>query len=974
MGFITATTSRAITSCAISRFALCVALSCSVAMPAVYAQEASSSPSASVGTAASGIPAWGITSPDLPPDPDVVFGVLPNGMRYALQRSGNPAGEAVIRFNVQVGSREETDAENGAAHFIEHMAFNGTSNIPEGALLPMLERLGLAFGADTNAETSLDYTTYKLALPNTDTATVDTALKVIREMAGELLIAPEAVERERGILLSEAQVRNDPQRRRFADYFTAALPGSRLGARINADVERIGNISADDLRSFYRAYYRPERATLAIVGDFDVATMQHKIESTFAGWQGIGLARDLYTNEISAVDTPVAANFVDPSIPEIIELQRIGPWTPAENTRAAWRGEVLRAIGAGALSNRIAALSRAPDSPTLGAQASDQPLFRSARSFGLLIVAKDGQWRATLALAEQELRRVQLFGFSAAEIAEAKANIETALANAAAQAAGRPSAGLADALVAASLNDAVATSPATDWAIYQAIEPSISAEAVSDAFRAAWQGGPSVVHVATKHPVEGGQAAITAALRESATVALAAPVDAAAVDFAYDQWGAPGTIVADGTIADLGIRTVRFENGLQLNLKTTDFEPGKVVFSMRVGEGASAFPADKSGLKEMLGIALGIDGLVAHDPDELRRVLAGKAVSIALEAGSGALAAAGTTTARDLKLQLDLLAARLTATAWRPETQAQWAGVAPILAKNIRANPVQVFVNAFNATLGGNDARLGLTDAARLTQVSVEDLRTAIQPQLAQGPISIGLVGDFDPDAALAAVAATLGTLPQRAIRMEPSHTADPVNFVADRMMRTLFHAGEADQGVVSLSWPTNDSADLRDDITRDLLAAVMGLRLTERLREELGATYSPEAFSYSQSTYPGFGHLTALATVAADAMDEAAEVIRGVAAEMATNPISADLLERARNPIREGFERAESQNSGWIDLVAMTQSKPDLLDRRRQRMAVLTGVTPADLQAAAQQYLAGSIPVQIRVVPQAEAASGPGK
>ncbi|OBX19452.1 hypothetical protein A9995_06760 [Erythrobacter sp. QSSC1-22B] len=953
---------------AASGFALAIALSFA-GVPAALAQTAEAAVSAPEASAGAGVPEWGIVSPDFAPDPDVVFGVLPNGMRYAIQRNGNPAGEAAIRFNVEVGSREETDVENGAAHFVEHMAFNGTTNIPEGDLLPMLERLGLAFGADTNAETSLDYTTYKLALPDTEAATVDTALTVIREMAGELTIAPEAVERERGILLSEAQVRNEPQRRRIADYMAAALPGSRLGERINADVERIREISADDLRAFYDAYYRPERSTLAIVGDFDVAEMQQKIETVFSDWEGDGEGRDLYASPITASETPAISNFVDPSIAEIIELQRIGPWSPAENTIEAQRRELLRAIAGVALSNRIAALSRDPASPMLGAQVAEQPLFRSARSYGLLIVAKDGQWRDTLVLAEQELRRAEQYGFSAAEIAEAKANIATALQNAVAQATGRPSAGLADALVNASLNDAVATAPADDLAMYRAIEPGITAETVSVAFQTAWQGGPSVVHVSTKQPVEGGQAAIAASLAESAAVEVAAPVEAAAVDFAYDEWGTPGEVVFDETIEDLGIRTVRFANGLQLNMKTTDFEPGKLAFSMRVGEGTSVFPASVAGLQAMLPIALSVDGLEAHDPDELRRVLAGKEVSLGLDGGGSGLVSAGTTTANDLALQLNLLTARLTATAWRPATQAQWAGIAPILAQNIRSAPVQVFVNAVNATLAGNDTRLGFTDARELAEISLDDLRAVVEPQLTGGAIALGLVGDFDPEAAIAAVAATIGSLPERGIRTESAQTSAPVRFVADRSSRTLPHSGEPDQGAVALSWSTDDSSDIKDDITRDVLAAAMGLRMTETLREELGATYSPQAFSMSQSTYPGFGHLTAFATATPETMDDVTRVMREIATEMATNPVDADLLERARSPIQAGYQRAETQNSAWLDLVAMAQSKTDLLDRRRTRLDILNAISIADIRDLARKYLAGAEPVEIRVVPETEGA-----
>jgi zinc protease len=932
----------------------------------VLAQDASEAPaSATQASPQGGVPAWNIPSTDFPADPDVVFGVLPNGMRYAIKRNTNPAGEAAIRFSISVGAREETDEESGAAHFVEHMAFNGSTNIPEGQLLPMLERLGLAFGADTNATTGMDFTTYLLALPRTDDETVDTALKVIRDMAGELAIAPAAVERERGIILSEAQVRNDPGRRRIANYLQAALPGSRVGERVRADQERIKNITAEQLRGFYEGYYRPERATLVIVGDFDVAAMETKIKASFSDWRGKGTARETYQSPLPAPGAaPTIANFVDPAIPEIVELQRFSAWQPAENSAEAARADLLRTIAATALSNRVNALARTPDSPTLGAQAGDQKLFRSARTYGLLAVAKDGKWAETLALAEQEVRRASQYGFTAAEIAEAKTNIAAALDNAVKQAAGRPSAGIADALITGSLENAVFVSPEFDLALYQAIEPSLTPQAVSEAFRAGWQGGPTLVHVSTKQPVEGAESAIAAVLERSAAVAVAAPVAAAEVKFAYSEWGTSGTVVSDTTIADLGIRTVRFANGLQLNLKQTSFAPGKIAFSLRTGQGFSAFPADKQGLRDMLPIIASIDGFEAHSLDELRRVLAGKAVSISLGGEEDALVANGETTAADLKLQLDLLGARLTATGWRPEAAAQWQGIAPIVVQNIRANAAQLASSSLQGILAGNDARFGISDLSALTAVTLDDLRAAVAPQLAEGPLALGLVGDFDAEAAITAVSATLGALPPRAARTETVPADRPARFVADRAVKVLTHAGPADQGAIVLNWQTTDGRDLKDDFTRDVMTAVMGLRLTEKLREELGATYSPEAFSYAPLAYQGFGHITAFMTVPPEGMDAAAKAVRAIAAELAAAPVSADLLDRARNPIRAGLERSETQNNGWLAVVAEAQSDPALLDRRRQRRAVLDAITLADVQAAAQRYLVAE-PVELRVVPE---------
>jgi zinc protease len=951
---------------AVSSLAVAAGLALAAA-PAVLAQEAAPQPATATVAQPGGLPAWDIQTSDFPADPDITFGRLPNGMRYALMRNSNPKGEAAIRFTVAVGAREETDPENGAAHFVEHMAFNGSTGIPEGQLLPMLERLGLSFGADTNATTGMDFTTYMLQLPRTDEETVSTALKVIREMAGELTIDPAAVDRERGIVLNEAQVRNDPNRRRATHYLQAGLPGSRVGERVRADVERIANITAAQLRAFYEAYYRPERATLAIVGDFDVADMEARIKASFTDWKGEGPAREAYRGPLpESTSAPAIANFVDPSIPEIVELQRISAWKPSANTAEGARENYLRAIGTFALTNRINALSRDPASPMLGGQAAEQPLFRSAKSFGLLTVAKDGQWAATLALAERELRRAAQFGFTAAEIAEAKANIATNINNAVAQAAGRSSANLAEELVAASLDNEVPTAPAFDLAFYQAIEASLTPEAVSEAFRAAWQGGPTLVHLSTKQPVEGDTQAIAAILAESATVAVTAPAADAEVQWAYGDWGAPGKVVTDETIADLGIRTIRFANGLQLNLKTTNFEPGKIGYSLRVGGGLARFPKDKQGLRELLPLVASIDGLEKHSVDDLRRLLAGKAVSLPLGGEVDALVAGGQTTPTDLELQLELMAARVTATGWRPETAAQLAGIGPILVQQVRSNPLAIMGNSLGSIMAGDDARFGVTNPEDLGQVTLDDLRAAVAPQLAAGPMALGMVGDFDPEMAIAAVARTLGALPPRELRKETLEGAAPVTALADRATRVLTHTGAADQGVLALGWPTTDASDQKDDFTRDLLASVMTLRLTEKLREELGATYSPEAFSYSHLSLKGFGYLAAYATVPPAAMDDTAAAIRAIAAELAAQPPAADLFERARNPIRANYERAETQNGGWLALVTEAQSNTQLLDRRRQRMAILDAITPADVQSAAARYLAGTAPVELRVVPEA--------
>lgn len=218
---------------------------------------------------------WPQAKSDVRADPDIRFGALPNGMRYAIKRQAIPAGQAALRLQFDAGSLMETDAQQGLAHFLEHMAFNGSKAVPEGEMVKILERHGLAFGADTNASTNFDQTIYKLDLPKTDDDTVDTSLKLLREAASELTIAQASVDRERGVVLSEERASDSPAYRVFKSRLEYLLAGQRMPTR-----EPIGKVDvlekapAGLISDFYRHYYRPERAVLVAVGDFDPAAME----------------------------------------------------------------------------------------------------------------------------------------------------------------------------------------------------------------------------------------------------------------------------------------------------------------------------------------------------------------------------------------------------------------------------------------------------------------------------------------------------------------------------------------------------------------------------------------------------------------------------------------------------------------------------------------------------------------------------
>ncbi len=228
---------------------------------------------------------WPQTASDLPADSSVRFGTLPNGMRYAIKRNATPKGAVSLRFRIGAGSLMERDNEQGIAHVLEHMAFRGSAHVPDGDMVKKLQSLGLTFGADTNAFTAATQTVYAFDVPKNDAVSVDTALTLMREIASNLTISQTALDTERNVVLAEAHLRDVPiQHLQKSDW--AFLYGDRAAsALMPIGKETIVAHATDKLvRGFYEAWYRPERATLIIVGDVDPGEMEAKIEALFADW------------------------------------------------------------------------------------------------------------------------------------------------------------------------------------------------------------------------------------------------------------------------------------------------------------------------------------------------------------------------------------------------------------------------------------------------------------------------------------------------------------------------------------------------------------------------------------------------------------------------------------------------------------------------------------------------------------------
>ncbi len=946
---------------ALSPFALLAA--CSAPLLAKEAERPAAE--AAVNPQSDAAKAWNFANSDIPVDPNIVFGVLRNGMRYALLKNSTPKDSVVIRMRFDVGSFAEAEDQRGLAHFLEHMAFNGSKGVPEGEMIKLLERKGLAFGADTNASTGFDETIYKLDLPNASDDLIDTGLMLMRETASELTLDPAAIDRERGIILSERRARDTYQLRNLVDQLDFQMQGMIVANRLPIGTEEvIRTAPASRLRNLYDRYYRPERATLVMVGDFDPVAVEAKIKARFSDWAGRGPAGE--DPDIGDVDYDRAAaadDFIDPAIQDSVTIAAFRPWVDEPDTRAKRARLLAENIGEAIVSRRLAKIALDEDSPILGGSLSDANGWKVFDQVTIGAVAKEGAWQQALALVEQERRRAIEHGFTEAEVAEQLANRRTALRNAAAGATTRRSETLADALVVAAKGEAVFTRPETALQMFEAAAPSLNAAAVTAAFRKRMTGlSAPLVRVTAKAPIAGGLDAILASLRASANVAVAPPAESASVAFAYNDFGPPGTVVADDRIEDLGIRRIRFANNVMLNIKATDFQKDRVMLSLRV-DGGTLLATRDDPTRVSLASSFMLGGLEAHSVDDLRSVLAGRTVSPSFGAAVDAFGGSATTSPEDFALQAKLLAAYLTHPGYRADGLALIRRVLPQQYAANDATPAAVIARDAGGILANDDPRAQTPPLDKLMALDWTQLKPVIADSLAHGAIEIGVVGDIDEQAAIDAIAATFGALPARRVAFDPRTDARIREFAADRSERTLVHKGPAEQAELRVYWPARDDSDLAEAMRLNLLARVMQLKLTEELRERLGESYSPGAAASLSDEFPGYGHVFAASNVDHKHLATTRAAIFAIARELRDVPVDADLLDRARRPLVEAMTKARRENSYWLNYVAEATSRPDRLDRSRNGIAEVEAATPAELQALAQRYLTDGKALVIKAV-----------
>ena len=915
---------------------------------------------------------WPQSVSDLKADPAIRFGALPNGMRYAIRKQAIPPGQAAFRLWFASGSMMETDAQQGLAHFLEHMAFNGSKEVKEGEMVKVLERLGLAFGADTNASTGFSETVYKLDLPRTDAETVDTSLKLLREAAFNLSIDPTAVDRERGVVLSEERARDTPGYRVSIARMGFLLKDQRLPTRLPiGKVEVLKTAPASAIRDYYNRWYRPDRAVFVAVGDFDPDAMEAKIKAAYGGWTAKAPPGPEPDQGPVAPRKAEARLVVDPGVTQTLQVAWMSPPDLSLDTTTKRREDLIQNLGLAVLNRRYSAIARGANPPFLGAGAYKGEQDDAAEIATIGVSAEAGRWREALAAAEQEQRRIVQYGVRQNELDREIEEIRASLKASVAGAATRRQSELANDIVESLADHTVVTAPSDDQVTFEAAVKGLTAETVNAALRTVFQGQGPLVFMASPTPIEGGESTVLAALTASQQVAVTPSVQAAQIAWPYENFGPAGKVAQRREIADLKTTFVRFENGVRLTVKPTAFRDDEVLVRVNVGQGLLGLPRDRQS-PFWAASAMIEGGLKKIEVEEMERVLAAKVYGGRFSVTDDAFTLSGETRTGDLPTQLQVLTAYLTEPAWRDPAFQRIKTAGRTIHDQYESTDGGVMARDLPGLLHSGDRRWTFPTREEIASATIAGLQSAAAPDLANGPVEVVIVGDVTVDQAIAATAATLGALPRRAEPKPapaaqrtvpyPAGAADPV---------VLTHKGRADQAIGYIGWGTTDYwADPQRARDTAVLREVLKLRLTDELREAQGATYSPDAGSQHSLVWTGWGYIAANVEVPPEKLQSFFDDTQKIAAALTTTEVSPDELARAKKPRIEGLQKAQLTNSYWLGELSGAQAEPRRLDVIRQIVPGTERVTAADVKRAAQTWFKPERAYKVVVMPAGKPAA----
>ncbi len=908
-----------------------------------------------------------VSAKAIPLDPNVKTGKLANGFTYFIRKNTEPKNRATLYLANKVGSILENDDQQGLAHFMEHMSFNGTKSYPKNDLVNYLQKAGVRFGADLNAYTSFDETVYQLPIPTDDLEVFKNGMQIMRDWAQDATLDIAEIEKERGVVIEEKRLGKGAAQRMQQQYLPMLFNNSRYSNRLPIGTEEVlKNFKPETIKAFYADWYRPDLQALIVVGDIDVAQVEQMIKTKFSDLKKPAKPRQRTQYQIPLTGKNQFMAVTDKEFPVTVVQMIVKHPEMVIRTDADYRKSAIRSLFNRMIQARFSELTKQGNPPFLQAGGNISGFLAGLDAFNAFLVAKPGELEKGFKATLTETERIKRFGFTQTELDRAKQAYQTQMESALKEKDKTSS----DAFVNEYLQYFLKgeASPGIDYEFNLAKTqlPSISLDEVNavvkqyvtDSNRDIIVMGPEKDK--DKLPTE----ALVNSWVESVTKsAIQAYVDQVSDKPLLAEKPKAGTIIAEQKLADLGVTELTFSNGVKAILKPTDFKNDEINFSAYSPGGTSLYAdADFQSASNAANIVRS-SGLGDFDAITLPKMLNGKKVSVGPYIAERSEGISGFTSPKDLEtaLQLNYLyftKPRKDAEIFKGLITQQKGGLS-----NRENDPNSVYSDTVNAVLGNYNVRRTGPSLQKVEQINLDRAFEIYKERFADASdFTFVFVGSFDVEKMKPLLAQYLGGLPSSNRKEEAKDLG--IKIPTGKIAKTVFKGTEQKSTVRLVI--SGDFIYNSENVNKlEALSEILQIKLTERLREDEGGVYSPGAF-VSYGKYPtarysftitfGCGPENVEKLIAAS-LDEIAKLRKN-------GPQAVD-LEKFLAEERRSTEVQLKENGFWLGYLVnqyQNQEDPKML---LTYLESLKKLNTENLKQAANQYLIDSNFIRLVLEPE---------
>ena len=778
----------------------------------------------------------------LPMSTEVTTGTLDNGLKYFVRANSEPENRAFLRLVVNIGSVAEEDDERGVAHFLEHMAFNGTENFAKNELVERLESIGMRIGTGLNASTSFDETVYMLSVPTEDPEHMETAMQILEDWAGAITLDPEEIDLERGVVLEEWRGSQGAGSRITDKNLPVIYAGSRYAERLPIGTpESIETIDREKLLAFYRKWYRTDLMAVVAVGDFDVARIERLIRRHFSRLEPPSSdAAERVAYDLPSHDGTRYSIATDPELPTatVQYARQIPP--DDDMTVGGFRRRLVEQLYNALLNERLQEIAREPNAPFVSALSVTTQPIRATAAYTLQASVLESNIDRGLGALVSESARVARFGFTATELERRKTALLRNLERQYASRDSRPSSLFAGQYTRAFLLGQPVPSIDYEGALLERFVPEITLEEVNAVGRRWLSDANRLVLVMAPEKQGLGvpdEAALATLIGAAGEADLAPYVDKGAGDALLAEPPVGSPVVAERA-REAGITEWELANGIRVVLKPTDFNQDQVLFrGVFAGGGSLADDADLVAAQTATAV-IGASGLGEFDVTALQRVLTGKAATVAATLSEFDAGVAGQASPKDLQTLFELIYLRFTAPRADPNAFATVQNQMRVGLANRDSNPGVALNDAFTRLMTQDHPRARPLTIASLEQMSLERSLAFYRDRFSNAAgATFVFVGAFSLDAMRPLVEQYIGGLPTSG---EPQRWRDHgIRPPRGRIEETV-RKGLEPRAQTRIAFPSSiDMDDIRQSMAVIATVALLQNRLRDAVREQLGGTYN---------------------------------------------------------------------------------------------------------------------------------------